>query len=904
VRSADVRSRFLGHFERNGHVVVPSVPLPFEDPNLLFVNAGMVQFVPYFVGQQAPPWPRATSVQKCIRTLDIDEVGKTTRHGTFFQMNGNFSFGDYFKEEAIRLAWDLSTKSPDDGGFGLDGDRIWATVYLDDDEAIDIWHKVIGLPLERIVRKGMDDNFWSMGIAGPCGPCSELYYDRGSDYGIEGGPAVDEDRYMEFWNLVFMQNERGPSVGPGKSDFPILGELPAKNIDTGMGMERMAVLLQGVDNLYEIDQTRPVLDLAAEMAGKTYGAHSGHAANQSHPDDVRLRVVADHVRTALMLIGDGVTPSNEGRGYVLRRIVRRAVRSMRLLGVQEPVLPHLLPVSRDAMSPSYPELASDFERISTYAYAEEDAFLQTLRSGTTILDTAVAETKASGGAQLSGDKAFQLHDTYGFPIDLTLEMADEHGISVDEPGFRRLMAEQRARAKADARAKKIAHGDLSLYRSARDAGAATTFTGYFEISREAVVTSIIGDDGLLPAAGEGDDVEIVLDSTPFYAEGGGQQPDWGRIIVNSHGRDAELTVVDVQQPVPGLITHRVTVLSGEVRPGDLVLAQVDPNRRASISRSHSATHLLHAGLRRTLGDTAAQAGSLNAPGRLRFDFKTPSAVPPSVLGDLEDEINEVLLRDLEVRWFVTDQAEARRIGAIAMFGEKYGDQVRVVEIGDYSRELCGGTHVPRSSVIGMVKLLGESSIGSGVRRLEALVGLDAFRYLAREHVLVSQLAGEFKAPPEELPERIEGVLERLKNAERELHQLKAAAVLSSAGSLASTAEQVGLVQFVAAEAPPGVGGNELRALALDVRGRLRHGDPAVVLLASAVEGGGVAFVVAVNDAGQEAGIKAGELVRAFAPVLGARGGGKADLAQGAGGDAANLGAAFAAAREHLNAFRG
>jgi alanyl-tRNA synthetase len=600
-----------------------------------------------------------------------------------------------------------------------------------------------------------------------------------------------------------------------------------------------------------------------------------------------------------MLIGDGVTPSNEGRGYVLRRIVRRAVRAMRLLGVQEPVMPHLLPASRDAMAPSYPELATDFERISTYAYAEEEAFLHTLRAGTTILDTAVAETKSGGGGQLSGDRAFQLHDTYGFPIELTLEMAAEQGISVDETGFRRLMAEQRARAKADAQAKKRAHGDLSLYRSALDAGEPTNFTGYLEIAREAVVLSIIGEDGLLPAAGEGDDVEVVLDSTPFYAEGGGQEPDWGRLTVNSNGREAELTVVDVQQPLPGLITHRVTVLSGEVRPGDLVLAQVDPNRRASVSRSHSATHLLHAGLRRSLGDTAAQAGSLNSPGRLRFDFNTPSAVPMSVLGEVEEEINDVLLRDLEVRWFVTDQAEARRIGAIAMFGEKYGNEVRVVEIGDYSRELCGGTHVPRSSVIGMIKLLGERSIGAGVRRVEGLVGLDAFRYLAREHVLVSQLSEEFKAQPEELPERIGAVLDRLKGAERELEKLRAAAVLSSAGSLAATAEQVGGVQFVAAAAPGGIAGNDLRSLALDVRGRLRHGDPAVVLLASPSDAGGVAFVAAVNEAGQAAGLKAGDLVRTFAPVLGARGGGKADVAQGAGGEAAKLADAFAAVRAHL-----
>jgi alanyl-tRNA synthetase len=841
-------------------------------------------------------------VQKCVRTGDIEEVGVTTRHNTFFQMAGNFSFGDYFKEGAIPLGWELLTSSVESGGFGFDPERLWATVYRDDDEAFDIWTRVVGLPAERVQRRGVDDNYWHMGVPGPGGPCSEIYYDRGPEHGREGGPIVDEERYLEVWNLVFMQNERGPSKGPGKSNFDVLGELPKKNIDTGMGMERMATLLQGVDNLYEIDETAPILQRAAALAGKTYGAHSGHAASESHPDDVRLRVIADHVRSGLMLIGDGVTPSNEGRGYVLRRLLRRAIRAMRLLGYEDRALPELLPVARDCMAPSYPELASDFERISTYAYAEEEAFRSTLRTGTSIFDVAVAETKRVGGTQLSGDQAFQLHDTYGFPIDLTLEMAAEQGISVDEPGFRRLMAEQRARAKADAQAKKAAHGDLSVYRSALADGT-VEFTGYRELEREATVTAIIGTDpsgGLLPAAGEGDDVEIVLDTTPFYAEGGGQQPDWGRLTVNAPGRDAELTVVDVQQPIPGLIAHRVTVLSGEVRPGDVVLARVDPSRRAAISRSHSATHLLHAGLRRSLGDSAAQAGSLNAPGRLRFDFKTPAAVPQSVLGDVEDEINEVLLRDLEVRWFVTDQAEARRLGAIAMFGEKYGDQVRVVEIGDYSRELCGGTHVPRSAVIGQVLLLGESSIGSGVRRVEALVGLDAFRFLAREHLLVSQLSNQFKAQPEELPERIGTVLDRLKAAERELDKLRVGAVLASASSLAATAEDISGVQVVAAEAPAGVTGNDLRSLALDVRARLRAGDPAVVVLASPGEKG-LSFVVAANDAGQRSGLAAGELVRAFAPVIGARGGGKADLAQGAGGDAAKLPAAFDAVREALRA---
>jgi len=884
MRSAEIRRRFLAHFEANGHTVVPSAPLPFDDPNLLFVNAGMVQFVPYFIGQQAAPWPRATSVQKCIRTQDIDEVGKTTRHGTFFQMNGNFSFGDYFKEEAVKLAWALSTNSTDDGGFGLDGDRIWATVYLDDDEAIDIWHSVIGLPMNRIVRRGKADNFWSMGIPGPCGPCSELYFDRGPDYGADGGPEVDEDRYMEFWNLVFMQNERG--FGTDKEDYPILGELPKKNIDTGMGMERMAALLQGVDNLYEIDETRPILDRAAQLTGTRYGVRSGHAASQSHPDDVRLRVIADHVRTALMLIGDGVTPTNEGRGYVLRRILRRAIRSMRLLGFQDRALPELLPVARDCMSASYPELATDFERISTYAYNEEDAFRSTLRAGTTHFDVAVTETKARGGSRLGGEQAFQLHDTYGFPIDLTLEMAAEQGLQVDEAGFRRLMSEQRKRAKSDAQAKKTAHVDLSAYRRALEAGA-SKFTGYAELTHESRVTAILGADGLLPAAGEGDEIELVLDVTPFYAEGGGQQADTGRILTSGGGRDAELTVLDVQQPLPGLIAHRVLVRHGEVRPGDPAQAEVDPSRRRAVSRSHSATHLLHAALKRSLGETASQAGSLNAPGRLRFDFTTPGAVPASVVADVEDEINEVLLRDLAVRWFVTSQHEAKRIGAIAMFGEKYGDAVRVVEIGDYSRELCGGTHVENSSLIGMVKLLGESSIGSGVRRVEALVGLDAFRFLAREHVLVNQLAGEFRTPPEELPERIAAVLDRLRTTEKELAKLRGAAVLAGAAELAAKAQDVAGVQVVAVAAPAGLSGADLRTLATDVRTRLDQGRPGAVVLTSDVEGS-VHFVASVNKAGQDAGLAAGTLVKAFAPVLGARGGGKADLAQGAGGDPAKV----------------
>ncbi|MGW3606951.1 alanine--tRNA ligase [Micromonospora sp. NPDC005161] len=872
MKTAEIKRRYLAHFEANGHAVVPSAPLPaISDPNLLFVNAGMVQFVPYFLGQQTPPYQRAVSVQKCIRTPDIDEVGKTSRHGTFFQMNGNFSFGDYFKEGAIPLAWELITKPQDQGGYGLDPERVWPSIYLDDDEAFEIWRS-IGVPAERIVRRGKADNFWSMGIPGPCGPSSELFYDRGPEYGREGGPAVDEDRYMEFWNLVFMQFERGP--GTTKDDYPILGDLPARNIDTGMGLERMASILQGVDNLYEIDEVRPILARAAELTGKRYGAHSGHVASESHPDDVRLRVIADHVRTALMLIGDGVTPSNEGRGYVLRRIMRRAIRSIRLLGWQERALPELLPVARDCMAPSYPELATDFDRISQYAYAEEEAFLSTLRAGTTILDTAIAETRTAGGAALSGAKAFQLHDTYGFPIDLTLEIAAEQGLRVDDEGFRRLMADQRTRAKADAQARKTGHTDVSAYRSVLDADGPVTFTGYSEVARESRVRALLGEDGPRQAATEGDTIELVLDTTPFYAEGGGQQPDQGMITVGG----GQIEVFDVQQPVPGLIVHRARVIRGEVRAGETGFAEIDATRRRAISRSHTATHLVHQTMRNFLGDSATQAGSLNAPGRLRFDFNTPTGVSPSVLHDVEQQVNEVLLADLEVHAFITSLDEARRIGAMALFGEKYGEEVRVVEVGDYARELCGGTHVARSAQLGLVKILSESSIGSGVRRVEALVGMDAFGFLAREHLLVSRLAELYRVPNDQVADRVEQTVTQLRDAEKELEKLRAQLVLGGAAALAAQARDVRGVAYVGTEAPEGAAGNDVRTLAQEIRGKIDPSRPAVVAVAARANGK-ASLVVAVNQAARSRGLAASDLVKA---AFSGRGGGSPDLAQGGG----------------------
>ncbi|TQM04085.1 alanine--tRNA ligase [Pseudonocardia kunmingensis] len=884
MQTHEIIRRFTEHFTNAGHTRVPSASLILDDPNLLFVNAGMVQFKPYFLGQVPPPYPRATSIQKCVRTGDIDEVGRTTRHNTFFQMAGNFSFGDYFKAGAIEHAWKLITGSQDAGGFGFDPERIWVTVFHDDDEAIALWRSIAGLPEERIQRRGGEDNYWDMGVPGPGGPSSEIYYDRGPEHGREGGPVADEDRYLEIWNLVFMQDERG-ELSPKKGHPPI-GSLPKKNIDTGMGVERVAYLLQGVDNVYETDLVRPVITRAEDLSGRRYGV--------SAEDDVRFRVIADHARSGLMIIADGVTPSNEGRGYVLRRLLRRIVRSARLLGVHEPVLGAFAEVVRDTMAPAYPEVRTDFERISAVMRAEEEAFLATLTAGSRIFDTAVAETKQAGGLVLPGDRAFQLHDTYGFPIDLTLEMASEAGLEVDQDRFRALMQEQRSRAKADAAKHKVGHGDGSVYRTVLDRHGSTSFLGYTELAAEATVVGLLVDGQPVPAAREGEHVEVVLDRTPFYAEAGGQQADTGEL----RGASFTVRVEDVQSPVQGLRVHRGTVVAGEVSLDAAVVAEVDRSRRSSVSRAHTATHLVHAGVRGALGSAAAQAGSLNAPGRLRFDFTSPTgAVAPAALGEIEDEVNTVLQENREVEAYETSMDEARRLGAMMLFGEKYGDRVRVVDMGDYSRELCGGTHVGRTGEIGMIKVLSEASIGSGVRRVEALVGLDAFRHLSKEHLLVSTLADQLKARPEELPERINGLVERLRTAERDLEKVRADAVLSSAGALAEGAEDVDGVALVAVAAPDGVGGNDLRALASDVRGRLGS-RPGVVALFSA-DGEKVAFVVATTAAARDRGLAAGKLIPAFAPAVGGRGGGKPDLAQGGGTNPAGVAEAVAALRTAL-----
>ncbi len=888
--SQEISKRWIDFFASRGHTVVPSASLISNEPGAMFTIAGMVPFIPYFLGRETPPFSRATSVQKCIRTLDIEEVGKTARHGTFFQMAGNFSFGDYFKEQAIPFAYELLTTPQDKGGFGLDPERLWVTIYEGDDEAFDIWHNKVGFPAERIQRMGMKENYWSTGQPGPAGPDSEIFYDRGPAYGKEGGPAADDDRYIEIWNLVFMQYQRGEGIG--KDDFEILGDLPKKNIDTGLGVERLAMLLQGVENFYETDQVRPVLDAASELSGKKYHG-SESPKDEGYEDDVRMRVVADHIRSSLMLIADGVTPSNEGRGYILRRLMRRAIRAMRLLGVTEPCLPVLFPASRDAMKGAFPYVADDFERISRIAYAEEKAFLHTIETGTERLEEAVAAAKKDGSNAVSGAEAFALHDTYGFPIDLTLEMAAEAGVKVDEKSFRELMAEQRHRAQADAKAKKGAFADLSELRKLVDERG-SIFTGYTELRTETKLRAILVDGVSVPAAKAGDKIEVVLDETPFYAEAGGQAADTGVITGNGFIIDVQ----DVQQPVKGLSVHRAVVREGEVHTGADVVAQVDVQRRRDGEKAHSGTHIIHAALHQVLGNEATQRGSFNKEGYLRFDFAWGEGLSESAKREVEEVANLAIRDNHEVITREMPIAEAKALGAMSLFGEKYGDVVRVVEIGgEFSRELCGGTHVGSSAEIGSLTLLTEGSVGSGNRRVEALVGLDSFNHLAAERTLVNQLTGLMKVQSSaDLPEKINQTLAKLKAAEKELAQLRREKLQAEAGKLLENAQTIGSVRVLAHDAGE-LDANGVRELALDLRSRF--GSETAVVAVVGVANGRPVVLVATNEGAREAGVKAGALVRVAAGVLGGGGGGKDDVAQGGGQDASKIGAALDAVRDAI-----
>ncbi|MGN6273340.1 MAG: alanine--tRNA ligase [Protaetiibacter sp.] len=883
MQTAEIQRRWLTFFGDRGHTVVPSASLVSDDPALLFTVAGMVPFIPYFTGVVPAPFPRATSVQKCIRTLDIEEVGKTTRHGTFFQMNGNFSFGDYFKEQAIAYAWELLTTSESDGGLGFAEKDLWVTVYEDDDEAIGFWKKVAGLPDERIQRLGRADNYWSTGLPGPAGPCSEIYFDRGPQYGPDGGPAVDDTRYIEIWNLVFMQylitNVRS------KVEFDIVGELPKKNIDTGMGMERVAFLKQGVDNMYEIDQVRPVLDLASRLSGRRYGVE--------HEDDVRMRVIADHVRSSLMLMTDGVSPSNEGRGYILRRLMRRVVRAMRLLGVDAPSFAELFDASRLAMREAYPEVEAEYERTSRLAIAEEEVFLRTLASGTTILDLAVADTKKAGAASLSGDTAFLLHDTFGFPIDLTLEIAEEAGLAVDRGSFDTLMAEQRARAKADAKSKKAGLADLSVYSDFRALGE-TVFTGYDYLETESRILGLLADGVSVQSAQAGETVEVILAETALYAESGGQAADKGSIL----GDGFDLEVLDVQRPVKGLVSHTARVRTGVVAVGATATSVVDRDYRHSAAQAHSATHLVHAALRDTLGQQAHQSGSFNKAGYMRLDFSWNQALSPETRSEIEEIANNAVRDNLEVVTRILPLDEARKAGAMALFGEKYGKTVRMVDIGGpWSRELCAGTHVRTSAEVGLVNLVSESSVGSTNRRVEALVGLDAFRDLAAERAIVHQLTSSLKTPREQLPDRIADLVAQLKAAEKKIAAFEASKLAGRAPELADRATRVGAVLAVVEDLGELQSVDELRSLVTAVRARLQA-EAAVVALGARV-GGKPSIIVATTAGARDAGVAAGPLAKQAAVTLGGGGGGKDDMAQGGGSDAEALPEALRGVRSAL-----
>jgi alanyl-tRNA synthetase len=885
MRSEDIRRTFLDFFRARDHRVWPSSSLIPNDPTLLLTVAGMVQFKPFFLGDAVPEHPRAASVQKCVRTPDIDIIGLTTRHLTFFEMLGNFSFGDYFKREAIAWAWELSV-APPPHGFGFDPERIWATVYETDDEAERLWLEESDLPAARIQRIGApegatrldaSDNFWSTGGAGPCGPCSELYYDRGPEHGADGGPIVDESRFMEYWNLVFMQFEQD-------ADGNVLGELPRQNVDTGMGLERMAVLLQDVPNVFETDVLRPMLDRASAVTGTGYG--------EDESRDVSLRVIAEHARTSAFLIADGVLPSNEARGYILRRLLRRVVRHARTLGTEAPVMPAMMEQAIDLLGEAWPELRQQRELVARVAASEEESFSRTLRSGLQMLDDAIEEAKASaeGGGPLALDArtAFTLHDTYGFPIDLTVEIAAEHGLDLDRDAFADFMEGQRTRARAAA---KVGGGDgvsAEVYRQAVDRSGAVEFTGYTDSEADTTLAALVSPDGLLEAAEEGEELEVVLPRTPFYAEGGGQLGDHG-VIETPTGR---IEVVDTVSPLTGLIVHRGRVVAGEVRPGQDVHAAIDTARRRSIARGHTATHILHATLREVLGDHAAQAGSAIDAGRFRFDFPHFEAVHGEQVAEVEERVNDRIAADPEISTVETTQEEARAMGATALFGEKYGERVRVVRIGDFSAELCGGTHVHRTPEVGIFSILSEGSIAANQRRIEAVTGPEAFAHLTRERMVAEQVARMLKVGTDEVVERVTGLVERLRAMEKELARARSDALLASAGRLLAEAEAVGDAKVVAASVE-GADRDGLKELALDLRNRLGRG---VVVLGAPAADGKALMVAAVSSDLVDGGLNAADVLRPGAQVMGGGAGGRGDVAQAGGRDGGKLGEALQASR--------
>ncbi|MEX2203446.1 MAG: alanine--tRNA ligase [Actinomycetota bacterium] len=840
-----IRETFLRFFEERGHRRVPSSSLiPPPDSGLLLTNAGMNQFIPYFLGHAPAPYPRAVTVQKVFRALDIDNVGHTDRHLTFFEMLGNFSFGDYFKRESCAWGLELVTQ-----GFGIEQGRIWASVFETDDESIEIWRD-LGIPAERIVRRGAEDNYWWTHAAGPAGPCSEIFVDRGPKYGAEGGPDVDEDRYMEIWNHVFMQEEVDDAQR-------FIRELPAKNIDTGSSLERVATALQDVDNVFETDLMRPLLEVAESLSGLTHG--------KDERADVSLKVIAEHGRATTFLIADGVQPSNEGRGYVLRRMLRRVVSHARRLGIEQDVMPKLIARTVELFGDAYPELIENRAYVEQVATSEEERFAATLRQGMTVLEQEIEKKKDTG--TLPGDVVFKLHDTFGFPKELTRELAEDAGLQIDEARFDELMAEQRDRAK---RAAKKGRAEEELAGVASQVGK-TEFVGYETLEADGTVVGLLGAGGRTPVAQEGEEVRFVLDRTPFYAESGGQVADQG--IVRAPA--GAIRVLDAQFGPGDVIVHTGFVESGEVREGEEVHGEVDAVRREATMRAHTATHIVHWTLKHLLGEHARQAGSLVAPGRLRFDFPHHSSVGWDALEQAEEIANAKTSADEQVTIYETTFEEAKNQGAIALFGEKYGDFVRVVEVGDYSIELCGGTHVHHTGHIGTVRILHEGSIGAGMRRVEAVVGAEALREINAEREWLRAVAEALGTDPKNAAERARQLFERVKRLESEQGKKDKDELKRAAEHLASRAEVVGGVQLVAAQHDGPA--DELRLLAQDVANRLDGQGGAAVVLGNAK--GGKAILVAASSNGLvDRGVTAPELLAPAASMIGGGAGGKPGLA--------------------------
>jgi alanyl-tRNA synthetase len=844
-----IRESFLRFFEERGHRRVPSSSLiPPPESGLLLTNAGMNQFIPYFLGHTPPPFPRATSVQKCFRAVDIDNVGHTARHLTMFEMLGNFSFGDYFKRESCGWGFELVTDV-----YGIEPDRIWVTVYESDDEAVAIWQD-IGIPADRIVRRGKEDNYWWTHAAGPAGPCSEIYVDRGPKYGAEGGPAVDEERFLEIWNHVFMQEEVDDHCR-------LVGELPEKNIDTGSSVERVATVLQDVDNIFETDLLRPLLEVAESLSGKRHG--------EDPSTDVSLKVIAEHGRATTFLIADGVLPSNQGRGYVLRRMLRRVVSHARRLGIEGPVVEHLADRTVELFGDAYPELVENQAQVTRVAASEEERFAGTLRQGMALLEAEIDKARRAG--VLSGDVVFKLHDTFGFPRELTRELLEDAGLSIDEERFESLMAEQRDRARRAAKREQV---DDELAEVASSAGP-TRFLGYQTLEAEGRLVALLLDGERSGVAEEGQDVRLVLDRTPFYAESGGQVADHGYVRTGG----GLIRVVDAQWGPGDVIVHVGVVQSGEVREGEDVHAEVDRVRREATARSHTATHVVHWTLRHVLGEHARQAGSLVAPGRLRFDFPHHSAVPRDLLAQAEEVANHRLAEDALVRIYETTFEEAKNQGALALFGERYGEFVRVVEVGDYSIELCGGTHVPRTGNVAIVRILGEGSIGAGMRRVEALVGPDALKEWNAEHVIIEEVSELLRAEPPAIPDRVRGLLERLKRYESELGKIGAAQRADLIEQIAARASEVAGARVVTALHDGDA--SELRELAQGAVIRMENPNGAAVVLGS-TRGGGALIVAASSKNLVSRGVTAPLLLEPAAGAIGGRAGGKPILGTAGG----------------------